>query len=407
VIQRTVNGARGAQRVAIVSAISILVLTSAACSGSKAPTVPDSAASETATPDSTGSGRASASETTIGGALSKQLGAMPLSASRSEGETVDSFTMNWFDVSRISKANGLDRPGVLADRAPWGAQLNNTGGFIPRLMATVPAEAFDSTVKEIGIHPLAITSSLEIERQPMSVMLLSGEFGATDLTSAMGEPKEGIWSVGPVEDFEIDPLGASSVRRVGQGLRFTESEAGVLMSNSTDVARDSAKLAKGSGTSLLDDELIRMVALELDRANVYAARAQFGITSGPERGVFDDGSSVKADVEDPLQLLPFRAMAAGASSKTNTTLVFVNVSEEAAGKNEPLLKRVLTEGFSEKSRQPLSTYFSVESVERTGIVIVATLRPVAGREMWAFNAISGGDIPFRSGAVSRDLKPNG
>jgi hypothetical protein len=407
VIQRTVNGARGAQRVAIVLVIWALVLTSAACSGSKTPTVPDNAASETATPDSTGSGRASASETTNGGALSKQLRAMPLSASRAEGETVDSFTMDWFDVSRISEANGLDRPEALADRAPWGDQLNNTGGFIPRLMVTVRGAAFDSTVKEIGIHPLAITSSLEIDRQPRSVMLLSGEFGATDLTSAMGEPKEGIWSVGPAEDFEIDPLGASPVRKVGQGLRFTESEAGVLMSNSTDVARDSTTLAKGSGTSLLDDELVRTVALELDRANVYAARAQFGITAGPRRSVFDDGPTIKADAEDPLQLAPFLAMAAGASSKTNSTLVFVNVNEEAARKNEPLLKRVLTEGFVENSGEPLSEYFSVESVKRKGVVIVATIRLVPGREMWAFSSIGRGEIPFRSGAVSRDLKPKG
>jgi hypothetical protein len=407
VIQRTANGARGAQRVAIVLAISILVLTSAACSGSKTPTATDSAASETATPDSTGSGKASTSDTTIGGALSKKLGAMPLSASRPEGETVDSFTMDWFDVSRISEANGLDRPVALADRAPWGAQLNKTGGFIPRLMVTVPAEAFDSTVKEIGIHPLAITSSLEIEREPRSVMLLSGEFGATDLTAAMGDPKGGIWSVGPAEDFEIDPLGASPVRKIGQGLRFTDSESGVLMSNSTDVARDSTKLTKGTGTSLLDDELIRMVALELDRANVYAARAQFGITSGPRRSVFDDGSTINADAEDPLQLLPFRAMAAGASSKTNSTLVFVNVDEEAAEKNEALLKRVLTEGLSENSGEPLSEYFSVESVERKGPMIVAAIRLVPGREMWAFSNVGRGEIPFRSGAVSRDLKPKG
>jgi hypothetical protein len=275
-------------------------------------------------------------------------------------------------------------------------------------MIAVPPDDFESIVKEIGIHPLAITSALEIQRPPTVVTLLNGEFSAKDLTAAMGEAKEGMWSVGPEEDFVPNIGEVTRVRELGQGLRLTASEGGVLMSTNTDVARDSARAPMGR-KSILDDQRVRLVAQELDRATAYAARAQFELSSGPTTDPFQSFDSkvaeAKEDMQDPLKLFPFLAMAVGASSKTSRTLIFVSFNEEAAAKNEPILRRVLSEGISEQSNEPLSTYFSVESVERNSVTIVATIRPVSGREMWAFQAIGSGDLPFRSGPVSRALKP--
>jgi hypothetical protein len=401
------------RRLLFVLTIAVTSSATAACSGTK----PSASSSETTTEVTTAlnetTGGASNTEEQSAeqsrGALRRHLAAIPLSAVQSEGKIVDRFTVDWSDVVKMSQANGLVRPETLADRGPWQGQLYDAGGgFIPRLMAAIPFEESAAAVKEIGIHPLAITSALEIQSPPTVVTLLNGEFGAKDLTAAMGEPKDGMWSVGPTDDFVADIKGVTRVRRIGAGLRFTASDAGVLMSTSTDVARASTG-TPSDDKSMLSDTSVRLVAQELDRADVYAARAQFGLPSGPTRDPFQSIDSaaeeLKADVEDPLELFPFLAMAVGASSKTSTTLIFVNPSEEAAAKNEPILKRVLSDAISEQSTKPLSTYFSVESFERKSVTIVVTIRPVPGRELWAVQAIGSGDLPFRSGSVSRALKP--
>jgi hypothetical protein len=411
-IQRTKRD----RRLLFVSTIAIMSSATAACSGSKPAAksseataeTTEAAAETTSTETTPETSTETTTEATTRGALGRQFSAIPLSAVQGDDFVLNGFAVDWFDVLRISEASGLVRPEALADRSPWQSQLFEAGGFLPRWMIAVPPEDFESTVKEIGIHPLAITSALEIQRPPTVVTLLNGEFSAKELTAAMGEPKEGMWSVGPEEDFVPNIGEVTRVRELGQGLRFTASDAGVLMSTNTDIARESAKAPTGR-MSMLDDQRVGVVAQELDRANVYAARAQFGLSSGPTADRFQSFDSkvaeAKQDMQDPLKLFPFLAMAVGASSKTSTTLIFVSPNEEAAAKNEPILKRVLSEGISEQSNEPLSTYFSVESVARNGVAIVATIRPVPGREMWAFQAVGSGDLPFRSGPVSRALKP--
>jgi hypothetical protein len=345
------------------------------------------------------------------GAVQARLAAVPLSAFQTEdaSETevpqnrADRVVMEYVDLLAATKALGLVRPAVVADRIPWRQELGKTLR-LPDLMATISPGDFESAAQEIGIHPLAITSSLSIQRPPTVVTLLTGEFGAKDLTAAMGAPKDGMWSIGPVEDFSSELLEVSPVRRVGQGLRFTLSDEGVLMSTNTDVTRSSIGLPKAGSPSGLDDERVRLVAEELDRAEAYAAVAEFGVSQGPAGDPFAPPETVQTDSEEPLVLIPFRAMSIGKSADSRATLIFVNESDQAAATNEPILKRVLSEGVSELSNQPLSRYFAVESVTRRGTVIVAEVELLPGSDGWTFSALGSGDIPFRSGPISRSLK---
>jgi hypothetical protein len=359
-----------------------------------------------APPDST-----TGSTSRAAGAVQAQLAAVPLSAFQTEEASAtevpqnraDLVVMEYIDLLAATKAQGLVRPEALNDRIPWRQELAKTLR-LPDLMATISPENFESTTQEIGIHPLAITSSLTMQRPPTVATLLTGEFGAKDLTAAMGDPKDGMWSVGPVEDFASELRVVSPVRKLGQGLRFTMSGEGVMMSTSTDVARSSIGLPTAGSPSALDDERVRLVAEELDRAEAYAAIAEFGVSRGPAWDPFASPEAVQASNEDPVVLIPFRAMSIGKSANSRATLIFVNESDRAAATNEPILKRVLSEGVSERSNQPLSRYFVVESVTRRGAVIVAEVTLLPGSEGWTFSALGSGDIPFRSGPVSRSLK---
>ncbi len=330
------------------------------------------------------------------------LSRVPLDAA---GDLDDAETtmISWVNLERASELAGLTRPSDKSAEAKWLTELlakgnDPTSGVVlalPRLIRDPSPDRYDAVAKEIGFQPGAISASLEIDRPPLRYAVLTGTFNDETLTAAMGEPTDDVWSIGPDEDFKADIKGRSDIRRIGEGIRFARSGDALLSSTDSTLVTQGKELPS-TGKGLTDRPQLRAIAEQLDAANAYSALITDGVSTGGGASRDPRQAEVRKRLGLSTNLQPFLAIGVGLTDTTTAVLVFVHASPESAEQNKDALEDALKNGTDEATGQPLSTFFTVESLTQNESALTANVRFLPTRARAPFDMLARQSAPFRN-----------
>jgi hypothetical protein len=289
-------------------------------------------------------------------------------------EPSDTLTIDWYSLDRYGKAVG-------SDLSTENARVEFLTSEESRVL--LPPNFFrfgtlEATEKELGFSRKDAISALELQIPPLSVAVVRGSFDKTKLETALGPEQDGIRSIGPKKDYEIDPLSSSAIRQLGMGLRVTQIDDALVVSTNRSIV---AKLIATPKSNLASQSPWRELAAELDSRNAYAAWLVANQNAkAPPFGVFNDADNAEKLVAEYEKTLIERptAIGVGFTGKNGAALVYTHGSESAAEINEKLLGTLLTDGVSNTSTKPLREYFTVKAISRnktTVIVELTTDRP--------------------------------
>jgi hypothetical protein len=317
-------------------------------------------------------------------------------------------TIVWGDLARAAEIAGLERPTDLADADAVQDYLMAVTGTVRsdddtgEPVAIVPPDAaqVDRSVEiqgfadDVGWNILQVDRFAERQTRPDQITLLDGEFDDAALTTAMGDPTDGVWvagSGGEAGELNVDEI--TPARPLGESLWLSRNGGdGVLsVTHSAEAAAtaDAAAAGNPKGAVLGDDASLAALAGALDEQDAYGA-----LVLRP--GINGLGAVGAVTPEQAEQLCgellpePTAALATGITSDDEGPVVLIALAQltsDAAGANADALETMVGEGASVVSGQPWSERFTLDGVETTGpddLVVVARLRPVdaIGARLW-------------------------
>ena len=346
--------------------------------------------------DGGGSGSGEGGLATVSGALA----ALP--------DNGEDQTIVWGDLARAADIAGLERPTDPADSeavvdylmAVTGTSRAESDASPP--VAVVPPEAaqVENSVSiadfaaDVGWSILQVDRFVERQSPPDSITVLDGEFDDDALTSAMGEPTDGVWVAGSGNPGEVDVDEVTPARPLGESLWLSRNGGdrvlSITRSSESAATADAALTSDPEGAVLADDVSLAALAATLDEQSAYGALVVRPGVNG------QDALGTSATPEQAEQFCgemlpePTAAVATGVTSDDEGPVVLIalaQLSAEAASANADALEEAVTNGVSALTQQPWNERFELDGVETTGddgLVVLARLRPVdpIGTRLW-------------------------
>jgi hypothetical protein len=311
------------------------------------------------------------------GPLLAQFEIVPQSAVTPKTDATDLPTeIRWVDLEAGSTAAGIPVPPLGTDRTNWINSIKHKSQQeiyvpLPEILLRnglehdlLPGD-FDEIRREAGFDPTEIRRALDVLTSPRMFSSYVGEFSTQTMTKSLGEAKSGVWSLGPSEDYSLDPMNSTLLRVIGQGLRLGIVKSTLFISNETPLAIDAA--APGSA-KLAQLRSMKQLAIALDEAKCFSAVLAIGA----------GGNIITAenDPRIPAGLAPVVDFGVGISSGVDVTIVYAQANSEDAQSNLPIL-----EGFLQ-SKNPVGDVFTLASIVRSENLVVAQVvikpSPLAG-----------------------------
>jgi hypothetical protein len=317
-------------------------------------------------------------------------------------------TVVWGDLARATEIAGLERPTDLADTDAVLDYLMAVTGTVRdeddtrEPVAVVPPDVaqidraadIQGFTDDVGWNILQVDRFAERQSPPDSITLLDGDFDDADLTTAMGEPTDGVWVAGSGgEPGELDVDEISPARPLGESMWLSRNGGDGLLSvtRSAESAAtaDAAAAGNPKGAVLGDDASLAGLAGALDEQEAYGALVvRPGINGLGAVGAVTPEQAERLCGE--MLPEPTAALATGITADDEGPVLLVvlaHLSSDAASANADALETIVTEGGSVVSGQPWSERFTLDGVETTGdddLIVVARLRPTEaiGARLW-------------------------
>jgi hypothetical protein len=292
------------------------------------------------------------------------------------------------DLVTASIEAGLSRPTDIADESAltsWLLDLNGARSdvFVPMAEHLVfgSLSRIAEIDAELGWSVLDVDAFVEANHLPDRMMVATGEALGPDLMADADvvELADGVYTAGEGQDHQTDLAEATAARRTGAPLRMAVEEGRLAVG---PVRADVTGWLSGDGRTLADDDRYRAVAETLDGRQPYAAVVHrtdrpVGASSGgtASYGVVGFGWSVAGD-QAVITLVNHFGDPTTAADQVDTV-------------------RALLETGSVDGGQPFSSFFTVDSVQTDGPLVVSTLM-LAGdtRPMVAFQMAQRAQAPF-------------
>jgi len=286
------------------------------------------------------------------------------------------------DLDAATELAGIKRPpagttdvDALTD---WLLTLNGPGreDKTPVLAALLPQAAQPESfghvaefIDEVGWSISDVHTFVEYQTPPNVFTVLTGTFDADALTKAMGEPTDGMWSLGG-DDFSVDPASRSTARPLGESLRLSLRDDTLAVARSTPPIEAWLASDDSSKGTLADDEGLVAVGDALDKTKVYSAMLVESDFSGPRPNAPPTSGPV------PSGLGPFVDVGVGQAIEDGTPLAvfaYYYDDEAAAAAAVDPLTDLLEEGFSFRTNKLWSDSFGIRDISADGHVLTATL----------------------------------
>lgn len=302
------------------------------------------------------------------------------------GDARDFVLVN--DVAAAADAAGLEPPGPGADERALGAYFTDVSGAGDAPVAVAPAELVRASAlqdtewrSEVGFAPLDLTGDVAAGIPPEQLQALFGEFDQDVVTAAV--ESDPAWSdqLDTVEydghtyfswgeDQAITPTNASTVRRIGESARlFVDAGAGVAYwTRSTEQMEAALDTFSGDAPSLADDPRLGPLAQALDERDAYSAILSVAgdqFTQEP----------TPSDTDTPPALVPYEAMATGASlvdGQAHLLLAFIHDDADAAATNAERLDAIVAEGESIVNGRAWSDVLGDGDIEVDANLVIAS-----------------------------------
>jgi hypothetical protein len=278
------------------------------------------------------------------------------------------------DLDAASTLAGIDRStvdvddrGAFFDRWVGPVTGSGPGAAGPGVAALLPEAVSRQAVgnqpglrEELGFTLAEVTSFIESTALPNRFTVLNGTFDRDRLTEALGEPADGVWSLGG-DDFARDPDAVSDVRPIGEALRLAARDGQVAVARSTPPI---TAWASGRGDTLADHASLLAAARALDGADVYAAL----LTDGPSQSL---GS--RAPAPATTVLAPYVVLGVGltvADERAEAVFVYEHANADLAQDNGERLTTWFADDATMASGAALSAWFRDTVVEVDGSTVV-------------------------------------
>lgn len=302
------------------------------------------------------------------------------------------ITIQASDFERVAEILGEDKPSGSEPNADellaWAsaASLPADDGS-PALATIFPSslgwdqyiantEVIDDT---LGVSPWNVTRFAEVVAPPTGSTVIQGDYDTDRITAALGDPGDGVWSIGEelAQNFEqseaLPPLGA--------GLRLAEADDRLLLFREEQPLRG---VISGNG-SLADDDQISALATALDHAGWYSAMIIANHDFSIALPV--DLNPDAYDFDDSLLLDPFLALGAAVDVVDDEHVVHVAyVHDDAAGaeSNADRIVALVDEGVMFTGRKVSDLFTIVDTqVDDTVLTVSFSLTDTAPGAIWA------------------------